>query len=68
MKVLPKIGEQQLQESIKQQFPVSREDLVFAIPTHKATEAQLKAGRSNRMVLIFLFALNPGMLANPDNF
>lgn len=29
---------------------LSKTDLVFAIPTHKATEAQLKAGRSLRKV------------------
>ncbi len=30
--------------------PVTLDDLVVAIPSHLATEAQLKAGRSNRMV------------------
>ena len=41
---------QELPQVEERQFPLSRTDLVFAIPTHKATEAQLKAGRSNRMV------------------
>lgn len=31
-------------------YPVTRADLVIALPTHKATEPQLMAGRSARLV------------------
>lgn len=31
-------------------FMVSQDDILFAIPIHKATEAQFKAGRSMRKV------------------
>ena len=33
-----------------QRFPLGLGDIVFAIPSHKSTEAQLKAGRSMRKV------------------
>ena len=36
-------------------YPVTLEDVVVAIPSHLATEAQLKAGRSARLVLSSYF-------------